>query len=887
MVDKYAWMKWTLLAVLTVLSLWCIIPTDKIRLGLDLQGGTSFIVKIDESRLRTDIRLEVEDRIRAEVRKEAGKWTNEEVEVKSRLDSPDTRDAVENEVKKRLDGAPARVLEVIRNRVDNLGVAEPEIRLLGANRIQVQLPGTDEAKRKEAEVAIKSAAFLEFRLVHVRNRELVNKLMSDRATPEGYRIGRVGNEEAFVLDETYPKEKRADPSFRIRLGRFKVPDATCEFMLERVNGAPGEVGYRPVFVERKRQLSGELLENAAVDYKGTMEPVIDISFNSRGKKLFGDVTERYGPRGADNDKDEGRQLGIVMDNTLYSAPFIREAIWQGRAEISGSFSEQEAQLLARVLRAGSLPVPVNIEDMRFVSPTLGKDSIQSGVLSAILGGSLVIVMMCIYYLFNGMVASGALILNIILLPLGMLLTAGVMSWFVPDAVGMGSKIQLPVLTLPGIAGIALTFGMSVDANVLIAERMREELKTGKRFWSVVTAGYDRAFLAIFDTNLTVLLTGALMFVFGSGPIRGYAVTLCAGVIVSMYTALTCTKMVYAMKGENGTLGMLKMLKLVPETKIDFVKWRVPAICLSLLIIVCGWGMMGWKYSQNPANVLGVDFLGGNAVSFTYKAGLKAGDLPPIQDIRNATAAAGVPDADIQYQSAVQSGGRDLLVVRTGADMIKVPDGTGKDVEVKPAELVAKALTEKFDGAGFVVLQEDAVGPQIGQELRRKAMWAMGIALVGMIVFLWWRFEISFGLGATVALLHDVLVTAAIYWALGGEFNLPAISALLTITGYSANDTIVIFDRIRENLRLDKQRSFVDLCNLSMNQTLSRTLITSFMAFITVVMLLIFGGGAIHDFALTMFIGMITGTYSTMFIATPVVIWWHKGKRPELGSAKTA
>jgi SecD/SecF fusion protein len=342
-----------------------------------------------------------------------------------------------------------------------------------------------------------------------------------------------------------------------------------------------------------------------------------------------------------------------------------------------------------------------------------------------------------------------------------------------------------------------------------------------------------------------------------------------------------------MKGENGTLGMLKMLKLVPETKIDFVKWRVPAICLSLLIIVCGWGMMGWKYSQNPANVLGVDFLGGNAVSFTYKAGLKAGDLPPIQDIRNATAAAGVPDADIQYQSAVQSGGRDLLVVRTGADMIKVPDGTGKDVEVKPAELVAKALTEKFDGAGFVVLQEDAVGPQIGQELRRKAMWAMGIALVGMIVFLWWRFEISFGLGATVALLHDVLVTAAIYWALGGEFNLPAISALLTITGYSANDTIVIFDRIRENLRLDKQRSFVDLCNLSMNQTLSRTLITSFMAFITVVMLLIFGGGAIHDFALTMFIGMITGTYSTMFIATPVVIWWHKGKRPELGSAKTA
>lgn len=878
MVDKYAWMKWTLLAVLTVLSLWCVIPSDKIRLGLDLQGGTSFIVKIDESRLRSDIRLEVEDRIRAEVRKEAGKWTNEEVEVKSRLESPETRDAVENEIKKRLDGAPARVLEVIRNRVDNLGISEPEIRLLGENRIQVQLPGTDEAKRREAEVVIKSAAFLEFRLVHVRNRELVNKLMSDRAAPEGYRISRVGNEEAFVLDETYPKEKRADPDFRVRLGRFKVPDATCEFMLERVNGAPGEVGYRPVFVERKRQLSGELLENAKVDYKGTMEPVIDISFNSRGKKLFGDVTERYGPRGADNNKDEGRQLGIVMDNTLYSAPFIREAIWQGRAEISGSFSEQEAQLLARVLRAGSLPVPVKIEDMRYVSPTLGKDSIQSGVFSAVLGGGLVVLFMSGYYLINGMIASGALFFNLILLPLGMIVTAGVMSWFVPDAVSSGSNVQLPVLTLPGIAGIALTFGMAVDANVLILERMREEMRTGKRFWSVVTAGYDRAFLAIFDSNLTTILTGVLMFVFGSGPIRGYAITLCAGIIVSMFTALVVTKMVYALRGENGRIEMLKMLRMIPETKIDFIRWRWPAFGLSLLIIIGSWGIMGWEYNKNPANVLGVDFLGGNVVSFSYNDGMQKDKLPAIQDLRNVIDASGVPGADIQYQSSVQTGGRGLLVVRTGTDMIG---------DVKPADLVAKALTAKFPDAGFGILQEEAVGPQIGAELKRKAMWSMGIALLGMIIYLWWRFEISFGLGATVALFHDVLVAAGVYAVMGREFNLPIIAALLTIIGFSVNDTIVIFDRIRENLRLDKQRTFVEICNLSMNQMFGRTLLTSFTALITVVILLIFGGGALHDFALVLFIGMISGVYSTVYIATPIVIWWHKGKRPELGTKTVA
>jgi preprotein translocase subunit SecD len=252
MVDKYAWMKWTLLGVLVFGSLWFVIPTSKIRLGLDLQGGTSFIVKIDDERLRSDIRFEVEDRIRTEVRaeknnvKEPAKWTNEDVEVKNRIDSPETHNKIENEVKKRLDDAPDRVLEVIRNRIDGLGIAEPEIRLLGKDRIQVQLPGTDEAKRREAEEILKSAAFLEFRLVDVRSHELVKNLFKDSAgpAPDGYRIGRVGNNEAYLLDENYPKEKRADKDFRMRLSRFRVPDANCEFMLERINGGPGEVGLQ-------------------------------------------------------------------------------------------------------------------------------------------------------------------------------------------------------------------------------------------------------------------------------------------------------------------------------------------------------------------------------------------------------------------------------------------------------------------------------------------------------------------------------------------------------------------------------------------------------------------------------------------------------------------
>lgn len=882
MVDKYAWMKWTLLGVLTVMSLWCVIPTDKIRLGLDLQGGTSFIVKVDEDKLREDIRMELEQRIRTEVRDELVRQTNsaasEDAEVKSRLETDQSRDYINNEIRKRTEDAPSRVLEVIRNRVDNLGIAEPEIRQLGDARIQVQLPGTDEAKRKEAEDAIKSAAFLEFRLVHPGNSEAVRKLFSDGVAPEGYKIGRVDKEDVYVIDAAYAKKKREDPEYLSRLRRFKVPDTSCEFMLERVNGMPGEVGYRPVFVERKRQLSGELLESAAVDYEGTMQAYIKISFNPKGRKLFGDITERYGPRGADNPGEYGRQLAIVMDNTLYCAPRIIQPIYEGHGKITGSFTEEEARLLVRVLRAGSLPVPVKIEDMRFVSPTLGQDSIHSGVFSAFIGGGLVIVFMTVYYLLNGLIASGALAFNLILLPLGMILTAGVMSLFVPDSVGAGSKIQLPVLTLPGIAGIALTFGMAVDANVLILERMREEMKTGKRYWSIVTAGYDRAFLAIFDSNLTTVLTGLLMFIFGSGPIRGYAITLCAGIVVSMYTALVVTKMVYALRGENGRVEMLKMVGMIPPTNIDFIKWRWPAFALSLLVILGSWGVLGFRYSQNPANVLGVDFLGGNVVSFTYKHGMEDANRPSIQDLRVAIEAGGVPGVDLQYQTAVQTGGRHLLVVRTGTDRIG---------DTKPADMVAKVLADKFADTGFAVHMEEAVGPQIGKELKRKAIWSMGIALLGMVIYLWWRFEISFGLGATVALFHDVLVAAGLYALLGREFNLPIIAALLTIVGFSVNDTIVIFDRIRENLRLDKKSSFTELCNTTMNQMLGRTLLTSFTALITVAILLIFGGGALHDFALVLFIGMVSGVYSTVYIATPVVLWCHKGKRPELGVTKAA
>jgi SecD/SecF fusion protein len=842
--DKNAMWKWLVLVVLVCASLWVVLPFGKkIRLGLDLKGGTSFIVKIDEEQLRADIR------------RQHPEWTPQQVEDKAQSD---------------LRGSQDRALEVIRNRVDKLGISEPVIYPGQDNRIIVQLPGVDEEKRKEAEDSIKSLAFLEFRMVHELNTELAAKLFQDNVSPEGYRQSRIGNENVYITDPAFPEAKR-DAAWRERVSRFRAPRAEYEFMLEKI-GKQGDEGFRPVFVARKRELTGDRLKDASVDYRGIGQPVVDIVFDSAGAKTFATVTSDYAPGGARNPGTQThRQLAIVLDGRLYSAPVIREAIYGGKAEISGSFSIQEAKLLENVLRAGSLPAPVKIEETRFVSPTLGKDSIRSGVMATLIGGLAVVIFMAGYYLLNGLIASTALFLNLVLLPLGMIATAGFMSIFVREATG-GGPIQLPVLTMPGIAGIVLTFGMAVDANVLVLERMREEMRTGKRFWGVVTAGYDRAFLAIFDSNLTTVLTGVIMFIFGSGPIRGYAVTLCAGIIVSMYTALAVTKMIYARMGENTSTDRLKMFSFIGETNVDFIKWQKVAGAISLAVIVGTWGFMVAKGLKSPQSIFSVDFLGGSSVTMTYAK------EEPIESVRAALDKAGVPAAEIQYQDAVESGGNRYLHVKSGLDM---PGG------VKPVEVIKKTLTENFPGSGFAVAQEDSVGAQVGNELKRKAMWAMIWALVGMIIYLSWRFELSFAVGATVALFHDVLVTAGVFALCGRQFSLPVVAALLTIIGYSVNDTIVIFDRIREDLKLDPSKSFRDICNLSVNQTLSRTLLTSTTALITVVMLLIFGGGSVNDFALTLFIGMLTGVYSTVYIATPVVLWWHKGKRPEMGSKKLA
>jgi len=367
------------------------------------------------------------------------------------------------------------------------------------------------------------------------------------------------------------------------------------------------------------------------------------------------------------------------------------------------------------------------------------------------------------------------------------------------------------------------------------------------------------------------LTGIILFIVGSGPIRGFAVTLCAGLIVSMFTAIVVTKLFFGVIASRTKIQTLKMFRIIKNPNIDFLKKWKTATAVSVMAIIISWGLMIAQGIKEPGKIFGVDFTGGLSVTFMFDK------KQPVAAIRDALSSSGIREAYIQYQEEIEKGGNIFLQIRTGADLI---DGK------KPAQLIKSALEDKFPDAQFTIAQEDEVGSQVGDELKRRAAWSIAIALLGMIIYLSWRFELAFAMGAVVALLHDVLITVGLYSACGRPISLTVVAALLTIAGYSVNDTIVIFDRIREDLRLVRDKSFREICNLSVNQTLSRTLLTSFTTFIAIVMFLVFCRGDINDFALAMCIGMVTGTYSTVFIATPVVLMWYRGRKPEFATKRT-
>ena len=672
-----------------------------------------------------------------------------------------------------------RAVEVLRNRIDEFGVREPVIQKQGEDEIVVQLPGITD--RQRALELIGRTAFLEFKLVSDDKDNLISGLKEE--VPEGYEL-------------KYSQEDN-----------------------------------EPLLIEEQAVLTGESLKNAYVRFDQAQfgQPIIALEFNPEGSKEFARITAN----------NIGRRLAIVLDGKVQSAPRIKEEIPSGEAIISGRFTLEKAQDLGLVLKVGALPAPMVVEEERTVGPLLGQDSIKAGLKAGIIGLSLVLIFMLVYYCLVGLVADIALLLNLLFIFGGL----GILPVFFP---GVSAT-----LTLPGIAGIVLSLGMAVDANVLINERMREEFKLGRPIQSVIANGYDKAFSAIIDSNLTTLIAAFLLFQFGTGPIRGFAVTLTIGLLSSMFTALVVTRTILEGLTRNLKLKRLVMLQLIRSTRINFIAKRRICYIISILVIIIGLGSVLTKGQAS----WGIDFTGGRVLEYKF-------DQPvAVEELRRVLAEVGHSDASIQQ---FKDDPRVYLIKTSGEE--------GTDITA--------SFMQAFSDRKIDILRVESVGPIAGGHLRNKAISSVGWALLGILIYVTFRFKhFNFAIAGIIALFHDCLVTLGFMGLAGRQIDLITVTAILSIAGYSINDTIVIYDRLRENIKNSPRLNLMQLINLSINQNLSRTLLTTLTTLLIVVALLFWGGQVLSNFAFALFIGFIAGTYSTIFIATPLVLLTAKSKNP--------
>ena len=660
--------------------------------------------------------------------------------------------------------APLKALEIIRNRIDEFGVKELSVYRQGTDEIVVQLPGVTD--RERARDLIGKTALLEFKLVE-DSQDLYAKALEGQV-PDGYELKDVD------------KEK--------------------------------------ILLSQKTLLTGDTLVNAEVKFDQSRfnEPYVAIEFNAKGSSVFSEIT------GA----NIGKRLAIVLDGKVHSAPRINERIPSGKASITGRFTVEEASDLAIILRAGTLPAPIYIEEERTVGPLLGRDSINSGIRASLIGLILIFIFMVVYYLFAGMIASFAMLLNFVII-------LGTLGWI------------HTTLTLPGIAGMILTIGMAVDANVLIFERMREEMATGKHMRSVISFGYDKAYSAILDSNITTLIAAALLFQFGSGPIKGFGVTLSIGLMASMFTGIFVTRIIFELISTNKNFTKLPMLKLFPKTNIDFIAKRWIAYTLSIIVLLAGLG----TFIMRGEKMYGIDFTGGQIQEYSFSKHVST------EDVRKVIDGIGVKDATIQ-----QFVNKNQVLIKTSLD---------------EADKIGDALKTGFQDNPYELLRVEKVGPSVGKLLKKNALLALIWSLAGILIYVGIRFKnMAFAAAGVLALFHDVFIGMGALAMAGGEMDLNIIAALLTIAGYSVNDTIVIYDRIRENLKLYRKASMKEIVNMSVNQTLSRTVITTFMTLLAVVSIFLFGGEVLRPFSFVLLAGMISGVYSTVFIASPLLISWH-------------
>uniref|UniRef100_UPI004047856E protein translocase subunit SecDF n=3 Tax=Algoriphagus sp. TaxID=1872435 RepID=UPI004047856E len=805
------------------------------------------------------------------------------------LESSDSEilDLIDTEI----ENAIGRSFNILRTRIDRFGTSQPNIqRIAGSGRIQIELPGADNQERVRN--LLQGVAKLQFWEVLELNEyggsiEEINQawVADQKNTPsttvEETAADSLSSEDSLrnalekQLAQIDPLNPNAGVSPVISLMKANyglVYDVRDTVIINRIlkneryqSFLPKDLkllwGVKPTKADDGTEilelyaiklkkgsdqapLEGDVVTDARQTLDQTSRPAVSMQMNADGARKWRNLTA----------ENTGRRIAVVLDDYVYTAPVVNGEIPNGQSEISGNFTLLEAQDLANILKSGSLPAPTQIVEESIIGPTLGKEAQSQGVISMIAGLSLVVLFMIAYYAKGGLVAIAALVFNVFFI-LGILAQLGT------------------ALTLPGIAGIVLTIGMSIDANVLIFERIKEELRNGVNLIAAIQAGYNKAFSAILDGNVTTFLTGAILYALGQGPVKGFAIVLMIGIACSFFSSVFITRVLVTWmtkKGDKSSISFTSPLakNSLSSLNIDFLSKRKLAYLISSSIIVIGLGIAvvnGLKF--------GVDFTGGRSYVVAFSQPMVPSDLKVGLD--------GEFDGSVEVKTY---GANNVLKVTTSYLINEDDDASNQEVESKVKEGIATvtgfAFVENTAELGenqFSITGSSKVGATVADDIKSSSLEAMIAALIAIFLYVLIRFrKWQFSLGSIIALVHDtlfVIAAFAIASMFGATFEIDQvfIAAILTVIGYSINDTVIVFDRIRENLDNRGSAKLIKVFNDSINQTLGRTLITSFTTLIVVIVLLIFGGEVLRGFSFALFVGITVGTFSSIYIATPVVV----------------
>lgn len=804
-------------------------------------------------------------------------------------------------VNQEIESAIDRSFTILRNRIDQFGTSQPNIqRLPGTGRIQIEIPGADNPQRVRK--LLQGVARLEFwdvvepstlntSLMSINDLLVKEQQAKAAASASTTSTGEKKDDLSTLLggDSTAAKTDSASvakgldslqnlntsPLFALSKGMFRyelkdtakindifkradvrnlLPRTVGVYWANKADGEKGSEALELFFLDIGRngraRLTGEVITDARNDLDESGNPAVSMNMNTTGTKTWAKWTAE-----ASSKSPRGR-IAIVLDNSVYSAPSVNGEIPNGNSQISGSFTIEEAKDLANVLKAGSLPAPTKIVEEAVVGPTLGKVAQSQGIFSAVCGLGLVVVFMIGYYGKGGAVANLSLVFNIFFI--------------------MGILAQLDAaLTLPGIAGIVLTMGMAVDANVIIYERIREEIRNGKLLREAISQGFKKSFWTIFDSNITTFLTALMLFVFGQGPVKGFAITLMVGIVTTFFTAVYISRVVIewivARKGDQSNVTFTTVFSKFDASKfnIDFIAKRKLGYIFSAAVIGIGVVLIVLQGLN-----LGVDFKGGRSYIVAFSKPVEATDMK-----------VSLSESFDNVGTEVKNYGSNNVMKVTTSYLID-DDSEGADEAVKAA--LVKGV-EKFSGLKFIedaskvddqhfsVPSSSKVGATVADDIKAASFEAAMLSLVAIFLYILLRFrKWQYSTGAIVALAHDALfvfAAFAIARVLGIPFEIDQVfvAAILTVIGYSINDTVIIFDRIREFMGMNTGHSQKQIINEAINNTLTRTMITSGTTLLVVVALLVFGGEVLRGFSFALLVGIGIGTYSSVFIAAPIVL----------------